>query len=341
MNPFPILPRVATLLATLLLGACAAGRAGSAGKGYDYYAIGDTTAPTPRPTAPGLLMVGGGNWPYAAYRWMFDKAGNGHIVILRASYGDENQKEFYTRIGGVTSVQTLVFHDRRASYDPRVLAILARADGIYAAGGDQSNYVRYWQGTPVQDAINRHVAAGKPFGGTSAGLAIQGRWVYGAMDGHSLSSTTALADGGTSQLTIVQDFLRLEPLYTAGVLTDTHFAERDRQGRLIAMLAKVQREHPGQPVVGIGIDEQTALAVDGNGQGRVFSEDGGYAWLIRPGVAVPQAVGRPLETSAWQVTGIGTSSRLDLGSWTVQAPAFEVGVQARQGVLHWDPGLPR
>lgn len=335
----PIL-RTLILLTVLACTACA-GTAGNTGKGYDYYAIGDTEAPTPHPTAPGLLMVGGGDWPYEAYRWMFDKAGNGHIVVLRASYGDENQKEMYQQIGGATSVQTLVFHDRRASYDPRLLAILARADGIYAAGGDQSNYIRFWQGTPVQAAINRHVAAGKPFGGTSAGLAIQGRWVYGAMDGNSLTSATALADPHSSQLTIVQDFLRLEPLYSAGVLTDTHFAERDRQGRLLGMMAKIQREWPGQPVVGIGVDEQTALAVDGSGQGRVFSKDGGYAWVVRPGPAVPQPTGRPLETSVWQVTGVGSGSRLELGSWKVQAPAFQVTVQARQGVLQWDPALPR
>lgn len=332
---------VLALLLTLLAASCAGGPAGNSGKGYDHYAIGDTAAPTPRPVTPGLLLVGGGDWPYAAYRWMFDRAGNGHVVVLRASYADENQKEMYQQIGGVASVQTLVFHERRASYDPRVLEILARADGIYAAGGDQSNYVRYWQGTPVEDAINRHVAAGKPFGGTSAGLAIQGRWVYGAMDGHSLTSATALADPHSSQLTIVSDFLRLEPLYSAGVLTDTHFAERERQGRLIAMMAKVQREHPGSPVVGLGIDEKTALAIDGQGQGRVFSEDGGYAWVFQPGAAVAQAPGRGLGTSLWKVVGVGTSSRLHLGTWQVDAPAFQVTVQARDGRLAWDPALPK
>ncbi len=44
---------------------------------------------------------------------------------------------------------------------------------MFIAGGDQANYVRGWKGTPVEDAINANVAAGKPIGGTSAGLAVK------------------------------------------------------------------------------------------------------------------------------------------------------------------------
>src|SRR5258708_8764558 len=42
---------------------------------------------------------------------------------------------------------------------------------VRAAGGDQAWYINWWQGTSVEDALNAHTAAGKPIGGTSAGLA--------------------------------------------------------------------------------------------------------------------------------------------------------------------------
>ena len=52
--------------------------------------------------------------------------------------------------------------------------IIRRAEVIFIAGGDQANYIRDWKDTPVQDAINANLAEGKPIGGTSAGLAVQG-----------------------------------------------------------------------------------------------------------------------------------------------------------------------
>ena len=32
--------------------------------------------------------------------------------------------------------------------------------------------MQFWQGTPVEDAINANIASSKPIGGTSAGLAL-------------------------------------------------------------------------------------------------------------------------------------------------------------------------
>ena len=76
------------------------------------------------------------------------------------------------RMGGGISAETIVFHHREASFDPRVIAALRAADGIFLAGVDQGNYIRYWKGTPVQEALNAHVLADRPIGGSSAGLAL-------------------------------------------------------------------------------------------------------------------------------------------------------------------------
>src|SRR3546814_3255478 len=81
----------------------------------------------PGPVEPGLLLVGGGEWPLDAFRWMIARAGHGHIVVLRASGAAEAQDEFYTQIGGVASAQTFVFSDRKAASDPAVLAALERS----------------------------------------------------------------------------------------------------------------------------------------------------------------------------------------------------------------------
>ncbi|MEP6633893.1 MAG: cyanophycinase, partial [Luteimonas sp.] len=206
---------------------------------YDYYEIGDLKAQRPGKTEGGLMLVGGGIWPHEAFRWLVGKAGHGHIVVLRASGAEEAQDELYREVGGAASVQTIVFHAREPASDPKVLAIVRQADGIFLAGGDQSNYVRYWKGTPLNEALNQHVRNGKPLGGTSAGLAIMGAYSYGAMDGGSLTSEEALRDPLAPEVTLIDDFLVLPPLPANSVITDSHFGKRDRLGRLLVFMARV------------------------------------------------------------------------------------------------------
>jgi cyanophycinase len=302
------------------------------GDGYRYYTIGDLAMATPDPVEPGLMLVGGGEWPHEAVRWMIERAGHGHIVVLRASGAAEAQDEFYSEIGGVASAQTFVFSDRKAASDPAVLATLEAADGIFIAGGDQANYVRYWKGTPLNDVLDRHVQDGKPLGGTSAGLAILGAWAYGAMDGGSMTSKVALRDPLGPGMTLVGDFLHLPLL--RDVITDSHFAKRDRLGRLVAFVARLRSEGVAD-VAGLGIDESAALCIDGDGISRLYpGVQDGFAWLVQP-TQPPGRVepGQPLELDAVRVIGIGAGSRLRLPGLEVQAPAFEKIATASQGKL--------
>jgi beta-aspartyl-peptidase (threonine type) len=304
--------------------------------GYEYYQVGDLKAVRPAAIEPALLLVGGGELPRDGVLWWMARAGHGHVVVLRASGADELQHELYAEIGGVASVQTLVFHDRAAASDPHVLDILRHADAIFIAGGDQANYVRFWKGTPMNQVLDRHVAAGKPIGGTSAGLAILGGYAYGALDGGSITSADALHDPLGSGVTLVGGFLHLPNMQE--VITDTHFNARHRLGRLIAFIANLR--HAGHlDIVGLGVDQGASLGVDGQGIGRLFTVDHGYAWLVQPpaGPAHIEA-GRPLEYRGVRVTGIGPRSRLDLRNLTVQHAAFEAGADVRKGKLSLQGG---
>ncbi len=303
----------------------------SARTGYQYYAIGDLDVATPARVEPGLMLVGGGEWPYEAFRWMIDRAGHGHIVILRASGAAEAQDEFYKDIGGVMSAQTFVFNDRKGASDARLLAAIAHADGIFIAGGDQANYVRYWKGTPLNEAIDRHVRDGKPIGGTSAGLAILGAHAYGAMDGGSITSAVAMRDPLGKGMTLEGGFLHMP--FLQQVITDSHFGARNRLGRLIAFIATL-RQRGAADVVGLGIDEGTALCIDGAGIGRVFTRDHGNAWLVQPTQPATRVqAGRSLEYRAVRVTGVGPDSRLKLQDFSVEAPSFRKIADVRAGRL--------
>ena len=330
---------------------CWAGTAVVQGKptGYEYFSVGDIAAKTPDKTSPGLLLMGGGREIDAAFKWFAAQAGHGHIVILRASGDDALQKYIYHDVGGVASVQTLIFHARAPASDPRVLAIVKHADGIFIAGGDQANYVRFWKDTPLNKLINAHVRDGKPLGGTSAGLAILGEWGYGAMDGGSITSPEALRDPAGSAVTLVDDFVSLKLLH--GVITDTHFAQRDRLGRLLAFVARTAKDHHTAAVTGLGVDQDSALLVEANGDARLLSwHADGHAWIVVPeklrgvehkggGAALDAYLkgrvtpGKPLNLDGYVVTGVGTSSRLHLPDCAVENAAFVRHIDIVDGKL--------
>ena len=301
-------------------------------RGYRYYAAGDLQAATPQAPGFGLMLMGGGDYVEDAFRWFAERAGHGHVVVLRASGSDDLQHEFYDRLDAVASVETFVFERREAASDPFMLAAVARADGIFIAGGDQSRYIRYWKGTPLNAALDRHVREGKPLGGTSAGLAILGSASYGALDGGSMVSEQALRDPLNPGMTLVDGFLHMP--FLQHVITDSHFGIRDRLGRLVAFVADI-RARGDAGIVGLGIDEAAALCVDGDGIGRLFTPiPGGAAWLVVP--SAPASVleaGKPLRISGVNVTGIGVDSRIDLRTLQVDAPAFQRIADAHDGTL--------
>ena len=314
---------LAGTLALLCAGTAMAADAG-------HYLLGDTAAKTPGKTSPGLLLMGGGDRNFDALRWFMKKAGNGHIVVLRASQAGEIGEEFFNEVGGIKSVETFVFNDREASTDPKILAALKRADGIFLAGGDQSRYVRYWRGTPVGAALDAHVRAGKPLGGTSAGLAMQGEYLYGAMDGGSQISPRALADPLGADNTIETDFLHIAAL--KGVITDTHFSERNRLGRLIAFVAKGEAM-AGHPLIGLGVDEDAAVAVEGDGSARVYATSPMAGATVVKGGFAKQVEDEAMNLDRVETVGAGPDSVLHLPSGRVDKPVFQRQYAVRDGVL--------
>src|SRR6185437_14221293 len=118
---------------------------------------------------------------------------------------------------------------------------IAEASAIFISGGDQSRYVNFWTDTPVARALDAAVRRGVPLGGTSAGLAVLGEFAYSAQhdrpDGPNLTSAAALANPFDAQVVLVRNFLRIPAL--RGLITDSHFHNRDRLGRLLAFMARI------------------------------------------------------------------------------------------------------
>lgn len=291
------------------------------GPGYLTWSIGDESAPTPGPVTGGFLLSGGGEWNLDAFRWFTARAGHGHLVILRASEHAEEQEEFYNHIGGLASVRTFRIDGKAAAWDPRLIAAVKAADAVFLGGGDQSRYVKRWRGTPLNAALDAHVAAGKPFGGTSAGLAVQGSWLYGCMDSHSITTDEALADPYGPVASVETSFLHSKLL--SRVFTDSHFDARARLGRLIAFLAKASTLGAPPDLAGLGVDEAADLTVEPDGTATFHADrPGKYAWLVQPDLATLEPGRGPLSLHRVKVRAIGAGSRFNIGTLELAQPAL-------------------
>ena len=151
--------------------------------------------------------MGGGNDLDEAFRWLCERGHGGDFLILRAA-GDDDYNPYVQKLCHANSVATLILPDRESALDPFVAETIRNAEAIFIAGGDQSNYIKFWQGTPVQDAINQRLKDGVPIGGTSAGLAVLGEFVFTAMNDTAYSKET-LANPYNTGVTLATDFLHV------------------------------------------------------------------------------------------------------------------------------------
>ncbi len=281
---------------------------------YQYIRIGNKSDVQTNPTA-GTAMMGGGSDLDEAFRWLCGKGNGGDFLILRA-HGDDDYNSYVNGLCKANSVATLIIPDRASAQDPAVADIIRHAEVVFIAGGDQANYVHFWKGTPVQDALNAHIAAGKPIGGTSAGLAVQGEFLYGALndpDDSELHSKDALPNPYQYEVTVVTDFLKIPHL--ENTITDSHFAIRDRMGRTLVFLARIMQDGMSKHPREVAIDEKSAVLVDADGKGTVIGSGKG-AYFLRP-IHAPEACKEkvPLEFHDISVYHVATGGHFDLTSW--------------------------
>src|SRR4029077_6322863 len=135
------------------------------------------------------------------------------------------------------SVATLIIPNRTMASDPFVISTIQSAEALWIAGGDQSNYINYRNGTPVQDALNGLITQGVPIGGTSAGFNVLTPFIYSALASQGVTSSQALADPFTRYITLDRDFVNVPPVQ--GLHGDPHFVTRDRMGRDLAFLCRI------------------------------------------------------------------------------------------------------
>lgn len=115
------------------------------------------------------------------------------VVVLAASYSPPTEPfpECDTILGGTAnSCTTITMRQEDDSNSTEAANAVSQAEAVYFAGGDQCNYVG-WKNSKVMDEVRKVFARGGGVGGGSAGLAIQGDYVYDSCNG-SVTSAEAL-----------------------------------------------------------------------------------------------------------------------------------------------------
>jgi len=282
--------------------------------------------------------MGGGPRLEVAFRFLCERANGGDFLVLSANDEDDYLKKENAMIRSIcplNSVATLSFFSREDAQDPKVIKIIEQAESIFIAGGDQSDYVRYWQDTPVQDALNQHIEEGKPIGGSSAGLAILGEFSFSSMI-DTIHSPEALENPYGNKLTLTRDFLGIPLL--VDTITDTHFVKRDRMGRLLVFMARILQDGWARQIRAIAVDENAALLVESDGSSRVAGE--GPVYFLES-TKPPQICQyhQPLTFDGIRAERVQPGKMFQLKKWSGGADTYSLSVT--KGVVQADDSSSR
>jgi cyanophycinase len=187
------------------------------------------------------------------------KKGSLVIVTVATQLPEEISQEYrevFKKLG-VEKIDVLDIRERDQAKEPKYVQKLDEAGVLFFSGGDQLRLTSQIGDSLVFQRMIEMFEKGYTVVGTSAGAAVM--------------SETMLIDGPSDQSSEISTLSMAPGLgLIKGIVIDTHFAERGRIGRLLGVVAQNPRN------LGIGIDEDTAIVVEGEKQFRVIGSGGVY-----------------------------------------------------------------
>jgi cyanophycinase len=228
-----------------------------------------------------LVIVGGAMRDTAIVNRFVRLAGgpDAPIVAIPTAGGGEMYDDYWSGLrmfkeAGATDLTVLHTTDPTVANTDEFVQSLKRARGVWFGGGRQWRLTDAYLNTKVHEELWQVLERGGVIGGSSAGATIQGSYLA---RGDSRTNTIMMGDHVEGM-----GFLK-------NTAIDQHLLRRNRQFDLLEIIAA----HPD--LLGIGIDENTAIVVNGDefvvmGQGYVAIYDhnrqidsGGKFYFLAPG----------------------------------------------------------
>ncbi|MBM3421330.1 MAG: peptidase S51 [Bacteroidetes bacterium] len=204
---------------------------------------------TEGPASGSLIIAGGALRDTSVVNRFIELAGgrDALIVFIPTASGAENFDTARTisllTSAGATNVKLLHTYDSLIADTEEFSSLLKEAGGVFFGGGRQWRLVDAYGGTRTEQEFKEVLGRGGVIGGSSAGASIQGSFL---VRGDTRSNTVMMGDH-------IDGFG-----YLTNSAIDQHLLVRNRQHDLVEVL----EAHP--QLLGIGIDENTAVLIQGN-----------------------------------------------------------------------------
>jgi cyanophycinase len=215
-----------------------------------------------------LFIIGGGERDAPLMKRYIQLAsgfGTGKIVIFTMASGvpQEVGPELLAEFKG-NGAKDVVFYQltHDDAMKPDSAKILDGVGGVWFAGGDQSRLTAALLDTPIHQKMRELYEKGCIIGGTSAGAAVMSEVMITGDEKRTDNKE------GSWEVIWADDVIRTRGFgFVKAAVIDQHFVVRRRLNRLIATII----ENP--KLVGVGIDESTAVLVRPDGRCEVLGEN--------------------------------------------------------------------
>ena len=255
-----------------------------------------------------LFIVGGGAQPPELVTQFIALAGGpGHarIAIFPMATSDSTTgPEKKAELDSLGATSFVINVTREQADADSIVKLIGTATGIWFPGGDQVRITKALQGSKALRAIHERYRAGAVIGGTSAGAAVMSDSML--TGNQFFPGMKASVDSGLSSKRIARGVIEVIPGlgFLHGAIVDQHFIKRMRENRLISVVL----ERPS--LIGVGIDESTALRVYPDGHWQVYGASAAIVFDARNATITPPDAHK-LGTSGVRMSVLPAGSTFD------------------------------
>ena len=266
-----------------------------------------------------LLIVGGGPIPDAILERFVALAGGpgkARIVLYpMASEYEDAGLELAADFRKLGAEAERILLTREKADTEEAARRLDGVTGVWFVGGDQARLTAALLGTRVEAAIRERYRQGAVVGGTSAGAAVMSTPMLTGEERRPGGERPPAKDSSDAYMTIARDNVITEQGFglLPGTIVDQHFVRRRRNNRLLSLVL----ENPA--LVGVGIDESTALEVGPEGPWKVLGTSVAVVYDARKARITP-AGAAPLGAADVRLHVLPAGATFDLASGTAILP---------------------
>ncbi len=181
------------------------------------------------------------------------------IATVATEYPEETYKKYKKIFGGlgVKNIKKLDISNRKDAFNIDNVNLVKECNLLFFTGGDQLRITSILGGTDIYESIKALAQRGGIIVGTSAGASVMSDTmiVKGNDEESPRKCTLSMSPG----LGLVKN-----------IIIDQHFAQRGRIGRLLTAVAQ------NPEVLGVGIDEDTAIVLSDKGIGNIIGSGAVY-----------------------------------------------------------------